>query len=152
LLGILSGQLTNGYVLSKDMRYAHEVVFDVWSGAAAEVANPIHMALTGRFIVVTSLRPRFAIDVDLAENHLAFRQADINPLAKLQGNDKSRLDSAKVIIDEYEEEHPNQAMIKSDFHAAMRKHVPGASKAALDRARIAARPEWAANKGGRPKR
>jgi hypothetical protein len=43
-------------------------------------------------------------------------------------------------------------MIKSDFRAAMRKHVPGAPKAALDRARIAARPEWVAHKGGRPKR
>jgi hypothetical protein len=152
LLGILSGQLTNSYVLSTDMRYAHEGVFDVWSGVAAEVANPFLMALTGRFILVSCLRPRFAIDVNLAGNLLAFRQADLNPLAKLQGNDKSRLDMASAIIEEYQKEHPNRVMIKSECRGAMRKHFPGASVAALDRARIAARPEWAANKGGRPKR
>jgi len=152
LLGILSGQLTNAYVLSKDMRYAYEVVIDVWSGAAVDVANPVQMALTGHFIVVPCLRPRFAIDVDLAGNHLAFRQADINSLAKLQGNDKRRLDMAKAIIGEYQKEHPNRVMIKSEFRAAMLKHFPGAPVAALDRARIAARPEWAASKGGRPKR
>jgi hypothetical protein len=152
LLGLLSGQLTNSYVLSRDMSYAHEVVFDVWSGAAAEVANPVFMALTGRFIVVPYLRPRCVIDVDLAGNLLAFRQADINRLAKLQGSGTSRLDMAKAIIGGYQKEHPNRVMIKSEFRAAMLKHFPGAPVAALDRARIEARPEWAANKGGRPTR
>jgi hypothetical protein len=140
------------YVYSRQAAHAYEVAFEVWSGAAAEVTSPVMMALTGRFIVITSLRPRCAaLDLEVADNLLAFRQADINRVANLEGSDGSRLRAAESVIAKYEEDHPGQVMPKALFRDEMRKYFPGATDAALDRARIAARPAWAHHKGGRPR-
>jgi hypothetical protein len=152
MFGALANRHIRAYVLSRGGADAYEVLFDVWTGALVDVANPVIMALTGRFIVTTSMRPPWASDLKVANGILWFRRADVDHLTGLQGSDASRLRVARVVIAAYEKEHPGRAMPKRLFRIAMRKYFPGASIASLDHARIAARPEWKHDKGGRPRK
>jgi len=151
LLGAVLDGAIAVFVVSKCGLHAYEVARDVWRGASVAVANPLTMALTGRFVVLTDLRPRCAFDVELAGSPLFVREAEFYKLVNA-GSPASLKRLARSIIDRFLEQRPGQIMPKEDFRIEMRKLVPRATQAALDGARTAAMPEWKHHKGGRPRR
>jgi hypothetical protein len=146
LLGVLAGRNMKAFVFSRGDNHAYEVVSDVWIGAFADLANPVTMALTGRFVITGCLRPCCAFDLEVLGNSLALSRKDLHRLSKLRGDRASLTRAARELLGK------NEKMIHRNYLTEMRRQFPGASKAELMRARRLAYPELKQSKGGRPRK
>ena len=133
--------------------HAYELVPEVWTGAAMPAANPVAMAKTGRFSLVTDLLPQCHI-VQVAGQPLFLRKRDFASIwRRYAGDQGERLSFGEKVIEKFFLEHSSSVfMPKDEYKAALWEEFPGATAIALEKERLTLRPEWKGHIGGRPKR
>ena len=81
----------------------------LWRGTPSFAADPVRLALTGRFAVVREFLPNPSVEADLAGNDLFVEEAEFKTFCKQAGSLKQREAAGKKIVQTFIDNHPGEA-------------------------------------------
>jgi len=145
---------TTCFVVDDARGCAFETTPGLWRGEWLSVANPVAMAIAGRFLPLSDLLPCSSLEVALAGRPLFLPTKDTQDLVRsgigTAGTERVRARTTQEIISQFIDEHPGEKMTVKEFLLEAKKRFPGASERSLTREFDRQKPHDWSDAGRRP--
>ena len=129
LLGVCRLGTLTAFVAASGFTRFHRIRPHAWKLQVGDVANPLHFARHGRFLIVTDLAPRNSLEEELAGRPIFLRHSQLVPALSISCPSRAQLrKSGERIIREHIDKKPQARMHRDDFIRAVMDDYPAVSR------------------------